>query len=180
VSEHSALAVARVVDGDVHERIDGARALAPFTAAACGGVLYFLGYVGYGVWPCLLVFLAPLWWALERVRARGVGLSLSLGMTFGFAAYAGGFLWLWHLVGPFLDGDRLLGATLWLAYGLWFAVGFAVYAALVRALRRRGAPLALAGIAPLLVVEWLQPQIFPLYAGNALVVAPVWVQTGLP
>jgi apolipoprotein N-acyltransferase len=44
-------------------------------------------------------------------------------------------------------------------------------------MRRRGWSLAVAGIAPLLVVEWLQPQIFPLYAGNALVDAPVWIQT---
>jgi apolipoprotein N-acyltransferase len=175
VSEHPGVAAARAAGGDARARVAGARALAPFAAAAGGGVLYFLGYLGYGIWPCLLVFLVPLWWALERVR--GIAASLALGLAFGFAAYAGGFLWLWRLVGPFLDGDRLMGAALWLAYGLWFAVGFAVYAALFRALRRRGAPLALAGIAPLLVVEWLQPQIFPLYAGNALVIAPVWAQT---
>src|SRR6185295_11294778 len=46
------------------------------TAAAAGGILYFLGYLGYGVWPCLLVFLVPLWWALEDAptgRAGGRG-----------------------------------------------------------------------------------------------------------
>jgi apolipoprotein N-acyltransferase len=178
VSEPSGVAAAlAATSGDVSERVDRACTLAPFAAAAGGGALYFLGYVGYGVWPCLLVFLAPLWWALEGVETRGLFRSLALGMIFGCAAYAGGFLWLWRLVGPFLDGDRLMGAALWIAYGLWFAAGFAVYAALFRALRRRGAPIALAGVAPLLVVEWLQPQIFPLYAGNALVIAPVWAQT---
>jgi apolipoprotein N-acyltransferase len=151
---------------------------APFAAAASGGVLYFLGYVGYGLWPCLLVFLAPLWWALERLRAGGGRLRASLlaGLVFGLAAYAGGFQFLWHLVDPFLGGNRPLGAGLWLGYGVWFALGFAAYAGLFHALRRRGWPVAPAGVAPLVTLEWLQPQIFPLYAGGALASAPAWAQ----
>lgn len=69
----------------------------------------------------------------------------------------------------FLAGDEGLGAALWLVHGLWFAAGFAVMAALARAIRDRGWPFALAGVAPLLVVEWLHPQLFPVYAGAALV-----------
>jgi len=148
-------------------------------AAALGGALYFLGYVGFGVWPCMAVFLVPLWWALDRRRA-GTSRALLLGGTFGLVAYAGGFGWLWHLVGPFLGGDLLVGAVLWGGYGVAFALGFAVYAALYAALRRRGSTVTLAGIAPLLLVEWLQLQIFPLYAGNGLVsvpAAPLWLQT---
>ena len=163
--------------------IDGARSrprrerLAPFAAAACGGALYFLGYVGYGVWPCILVFLPPLWWALECVRARRLSASIFAGMIFGLVAYAGGFLWLWRLVDAFLDGNRFAGAVLWLCYGAWFALGFAVYAGAFGGIRRNGWSVAVAGIPPLLVLEWLQPQVFPLYAGNALVGAPVWIQT---
>jgi apolipoprotein N-acyltransferase len=142
--------------------------------AAAGGALYFLGYLGWGIWPCLLVFLVPLWAALERGGRRA---ALAAGLVFGLAAYAGGFLWLWCLVGPFLDGNRTLGGALWLAYGAWFALGFGVYAALCSALRGRGWPLGVAGIAPLVAVEWLQPQIFPLYAGNALVSAPILAQS---
>ncbi len=148
-------------------------------AAALGGVLYFLGYVGYGAWPCLAVFLVPLWWTLERTLARPPA-ALLAGAIFGLVAYVGGFGWLWQLVGPFLGGDRLVGAVLWSGYGVAFALGFAVYGALFAALRRRGCPIALAGIAPLLVVEHLQLQIFPLYAGNALVELPgppLWLQT---
>jgi apolipoprotein N-acyltransferase len=150
--------------------------LAPFAAAAGGGVLYFLGYVGFGVWPCLLVFLTPLWWALDRLRGRRTPASLLAGLTFGLAAYAGGFLPLWRLVDAFLDGSRLLGIALWLVYGVWFAAGFAVYAGLFQAIRRRGWSLAVAGVPPLVAVEWLQPQIFPVYAGSALVTLPAWMQ----
>lgn len=151
---------------------DGRR-WAPLAGATAGGVLYFLGYVGWGVWPCLLVFLVPLWWALERAPAA---VAFVLGLVFGLAAYAGGFLWLWHLVGPFLDGRRVLGALFWLAYGGWFALAYAVYAVLFHALRRRGVGVALAGTAPFVLVEWLQPQIFPLYAGNGLIAVPVLAQ----
>jgi apolipoprotein N-acyltransferase len=144
--------------------------------AAAGGTLYFLGYLGWGAWPCLLLFLAPLWWALTA-PAIGFATALGTGFVFGATAYAGGHLWLWALVGPFLDGDRLTGALLWLTYGAWFALVFALYGGLFHAIRRRGWSVAVTGIAPLVAVEWLQPQIFPLYAGNGLIAAPVWAQT---
>lgn len=150
---------------------------ASFAAAALGGALYFLGYLGWGVWPCLLVFLAPLWAALDDATAARARVSLLLGATFGLTAYAGGFLWLWHLVATFLDGNRAFGVLLWVLFGLWFAAGYALYALVFRRIRRRGWPLVLAGIPPLLVLEWLQPQLFPLYAGAGLVAAPMLVQT---
>jgi apolipoprotein N-acyltransferase len=146
-------------------------------AAIAGGTLYFLGYVGWGVWPCLLVFLVPLWWALAEEPAPTLRGSMLIGLAFGGAAYAGGHLWLWSLVDPFFDGRRVLGAVLWSVYGLWFALAFVVYAALFWGIRRRGWPIAIAGVPALVLIEWRQPQIFPLYAGNGLVAVPVLAQT---
>ena len=156
--------------------VAGARR-ASFAAAALGGALYSLGYLGWGVWPCLLVFLAPLWAALDDAAPARAGHSLLLGMTFGITAYAGGFLWLWYLVATFLEGNRAFGVLLWILFGLWFAGGFALYALVFRRIRRRGWPIVLAGVPPLLVLEWLQPQLFPLYAGAGLVAAPLLVQS---
>jgi len=147
-----------------------------FAAAALGGVLYFLGYLGWGAWPCLLLFLAPLWGALDAAAAVRPRVSMLLGLTFGLVAYAGGFTWLWYLVATFLDGNRAFGVVLWIVFGLWFAAGYALYALVFRAIRVRGWPLVVAGVPPLLVLEWLQPQLFPLYAGAGLVVAPILVQ----
>lgn len=146
-------------------------------AAAAGGALYFLGYLGWGCWPCLLAFLVPLWRALESDEAGSLGRAALLGTVFGLSAFVGGFGWLWPLVDSFLGGDRFLGIVLWLAYGLWFAAGFAVYAIAFRALRRVGRSVALAGVPSLVVLEWLQPQLFPLYAGGGLVGVPLLVQT---
>jgi apolipoprotein N-acyltransferase len=145
-----------------------ARALA---CAALGGVLYFLGYVGFGLWPLLLVFLVPLWLAVDAVRGSAQRAALA-GLVFGAVAYAGGFGWLWRLVEVFLGGDLVLGAALWLAHGLVFAAGFAVYALLHHALRVRGFSVGVAGVPTLVVVEWLQPAIFPVTAGSGLVHGP--------
>ncbi|HXJ34318.1 MAG TPA: apolipoprotein N-acyltransferase [Candidatus Eisenbacteria bacterium] len=149
----------------------------PIVAAVAGGVLYFLGYIGWGVWPCIFVFLVPLWCGLDAVAHEGLGRTLVLGLVFGLAAYAGGFSWLWYLVDAFLEGSRTAGAALWLAYGLWFAAGFAVYAAAFRAIRRRGWSVATAGVPSLVVLEWLQPALFPVNAGTALMPVPLFVQT---
>ncbi len=145
-------------------------------AAAAGGVFYALGHLGWGAWPCLFLFVVPLWWSLSTGPSPA-GTAAGLGFVFGFTAFAGGHLWLLALIGPYLDGRFATGIALWVVYGTWFALAFAVYGALVHAARVRGWPFALAAIAPLVVVEWLQPQIFPLYAGNGLVAVPVLAQT---
>ena len=146
-------------------------------SAAAGGALYALGYVGFGLWPLLLVFLVPLWRALEASRATGSRIdALLAGAAFGLTAFVLGFEWLWQLFPIFLGRNATFAAVLWLGYGAWFAVGWVGYAALFAALRDRGAPLALAGIAPLIVVEWLQPQIFTVNAGAGLIGAPLLAQ----
>jgi apolipoprotein N-acyltransferase len=61
-------------------------------SAVAGGVLYFLGYLGYGAWPFLLVFLVPLWRALDRTPTLPG--AAAIGFCFAAAAYAGGFSWM--------------------------------------------------------------------------------------
>jgi apolipoprotein N-acyltransferase len=147
----------------------GAGLLPALASAALGGIFYFLGYVGFGIWPLIFVFLVPLWSALERVRERRWTASALIGLVFGCAAYAGGFGWLWRIVDVFLAGNVALGAALWTAYGAWFALAFVVYALLFRAIRNRGRGIWLAGVPPLVAVEALQPHLFPVNAGAALI-----------
>lgn len=154
-----------------------ARRARVLASAALGGVLYFLGYVGFGVWPLLFVFLVPLWRAVEASRVPASSIApLLAGAAFGLTAFAGGFEWLWQLFPIFLGRNAPFAAALWLAYGAWFALGWVAYAALFATLRARGASLALAGIAPLLIVEWLQPQIFTVNAGAGLIGVPLLAQ----
>lgn len=148
----------------------------PFLLAAAGGVLTFLGFLGFGIWPLALICLTPLWQALEETAGEGLGKSAGLGFVFGAVAYAGGFRWMWRVVDVFLGGDVLLGALLWVGDSSWFALRFALYAVLYAAVRRRGGPVVVAGVAPLLVVEWLSPALFPVYLGHALAGSLVAVQ----
>jgi apolipoprotein N-acyltransferase len=146
-----------------------------FVLAAAGGVLHFLGFVGFGVWPLALICLAPLWQALEETRER-ISISALLGFTFGWVAYAGGYRWLWRIVDVFLGGNVLLGGILWLTDSCWFALRYALYAVLYCLVRRRGWSIALAGVPTLLVTEWLYPVLFPVYFGHALVEQTTLIQ----
>lgn len=137
--------------------------------AGSGGALYALGQVGFGIWPLIFIYLIPFWLALERIGAGHSGKAALVGLVFGLSAFAVGFPWLLELIGGFLGGNLLTGLLLWSACGIWFAIGFAAYAVAFRRLRLQSWPLALAGSAPLLLVEWLQPQLFPSFAGAALI-----------
>jgi apolipoprotein N-acyltransferase len=143
--------------------------------AAGGGALHFLGFVGFGIWPLALICLVPLWQALEETRGR-IFASALLGFTFGWVAYAGGYYWLWRIVDVFLHGNALLGSVLWVADSCWFALRYALYAALYALVRRRGWPVALAGLPTLLVTEWLYPVLFPVHFGHALVEQATFIQ----
>lgn len=147
-----------------------------FAFAAAGGALFFLGYAGFGIWPLALVAWAALWQGLEAARARGLRRAALLGFVFGQVAHAGGYPWLLRLVDVFLGGDRALGAALWLAHSVWFAASYAVYAVLYASARARGWPVAAAGVLPLVAVEWLFPQLFPVHLGDAFVDRTRFVQ----
>ena len=136
-------------------------------AAALGGALYCAGHVAWGLWPLAFVCWVPLWHALDRTPslARAAG----LGLVFGAVAHAAGFAFLLHLIEPFLGGKRALGLALFTGHGLWFAAGFAAMSVGFVALRARGRSVALSAIAPIVAVEWAQPQLFPAPFGASLV-----------
>ncbi len=139
----------------------------PLVLAGIGGALHCLGFVGFGLWPFALICLALLWQAVEEGGGRPLDAAL-LGFAFGWIAYAGGYHWLWRIVDVFLGGNVVLGALLWLADSTWFASRYAIYGVLYQTVRRRGWPIALAAIPPLLVTEWLYPVLFPVHFGHAL------------
>jgi len=139
-------------------------------------MLAFLGFVGFGAWPLALICLAPFWEALEEKREARLPIAALVGFTFGWVAYAGGYLWLWRIVDVALHGSVIVGALVWLAYSFWFALRFALYGALYSLVRRRGWPVAIAAIAPLLVIEWLYPSLFPVYLGHSLLKQTALIQ----
>ena len=156
----------------IHSRtfafICGEEFLIAVVLAGAGGACAFLGFCGFGIWPLALISLPLLWRALEEVRSDRLKWAALLGFVFGQVAYSGGFHWMWRIVDVFLDGNVVLGGLLWIADSSWFALRFALYASAYTLLRRRGWPVVVAALPPLLVVEWLHPLLFPVYLGHSL------------
>ncbi len=62
------------------------------------GVLYFLSWIGFGVWPLAFVCFLPLIWAL---RQASLPRALALGAWMGFVTHLGGYTWIVHLLQVF-------------------------------------------------------------------------------
>jgi apolipoprotein N-acyltransferase len=154
------------------------RRLRPLLRAAAlptlSGVLYFLSWIGFGIWPLALVCLLPLVAALREATPRR---ALWLGAWMGFITQLGGFTWLVHMFRVFAFAPlpvALLGyAGLCAAQGLLFGV----FAWLLRLLWLRTRwPLLLLLPASLCAVELLYPLVFQSYTGVALLPALPLVQ----
>src|SRR4051812_49527530 len=72
------------------------------------GVLYFLSWIGFGIWPLAFVCFVPLLWALRDATPRR---ALWLGAWMGFVTHLGGYTWIMHVLQVFAD------APLPLAFG---------------------------------------------------------------
>jgi len=136
-----------------------------------GGSLYALSNVGFGFWPLAFICFIPLWLAIDHAKH-----SARYGFIFGLAVFAVGYPWLFSLTGDFIGGGLLLSGMLWSAVAIFFAAGFAIYGLLYRRFRQMAWPQALAGTLPLILLEWLQTNLFPSYTGAALISAPILVQ----
>ena len=71
------------------------------------GVLYFLSWIGFGVWPLGFVCFLPHLWALRGATLKQAFLR---GWWFGFVLHLGGYTWIMHLLQVFAD------APAWVAF----------------------------------------------------------------
>jgi apolipoprotein N-acyltransferase len=137
--------------------------LLPWLAAATGGVLAFLGYVGFDQFYLEWICLVPVLWAMS---GQTPGRAFLLGWVAGIVGHAGGFYWIVTMLRQFAD------APLWLAIGglllLAAANGlvFAVWAWATRFICR-GTGWSVAWVSPVAwtAAEKFLPQVFPNYLG---------------
>ncbi len=135
--------------------------------SALGGVGYFLGFAGFGVWPLALVALVPLMLALERVYQGDWTRSAVVGFVFGFVTYAGGYHWLVIFLRTFSGYGWILSALFGAVFFIAMALQFVVFALLYHRARQRGWSGAAVTVPALLCIEWLFPLLFPTYLANA-------------
>lgn len=136
--------------------------------AIFAGILHFLGWAGFGIWPLGLVCMVPFWIALELGLERPWRHALGLGWVYGAVSYLGGYHWLVEFLDVFSGYGLFGGAAFFLAFCVYLGFDYALYAVLYRALRRRGFTTAAVAIPVLLLMEWLYPALFPTYLANGL------------
>ena len=137
--------------------------LLPWIAAASGGVLAFLGYVGFDQFYLEWICLVPVLWAIS---GQTPGRAFLIGWVAGIVGHGGGFSWIVTMLRQFAD------APLWLAVlGLLLLAAanglvFAVWAGATR-LISRDAGWSVVWVSPVVWtgVEKFWPQVFPNYLG---------------
>ncbi len=152
---------------DARKRRLDLRALAREAALpVLSGVLYFVSWIGFGVWPLSFICLVPLLLSLRGTSWKG---ALWRGALMGLVTHMGGYPWLIHMlrVFAFLPVPvAFLGYVLVCAYQGFL---FGVFALVVRVVwRRTGWPLTLLVPLALLATEFVYPLLFQSYTGAAL------------
>ena len=134
--------------------------------AAAAGVMQFLGFAGFDVWPFAFVCFVPALWLLQRSPAMSARRTAFLGLVHGYSAYAGGYYWMVQTLDAF-SGYGTAAATAFASiFWLYQALQHVAFYLLVRRGLRRGWPLASLAIAGLLTVEHAFPTLFPSYLAS--------------
>jgi len=96
----------RRLQSSAHSR-SARRRLSPLLLPALSGVLYFLSWIGFGIWPLAFVCFLPLLWSLRDATLKQAFLR---GWWMGFVTHLGGYTWIMHLLSVFA------GAPPWVAF----------------------------------------------------------------
>lgn len=146
------------------------RTLTPWIAAVTGGILFFLGYVGFDQFYLEWFSLVPLLWA---VRDQRPGRAFLLGWVTGVVGHAGGFYWVIGMFRAFAGlptplaslGLLLLAAANGILIGVW---------AWATRLITRDTRWSVVLVAPVVWtgLEKFWPEIFPNYLGASQYLLP--------
>src|SRR5436309_14665815 len=74
------------------------RLLRSLILPALSGVLYFVSWIGFGIWPLAFVCFVPQVFALRDATGKQ---ALRRGFVFGFVTHLGGYVWIVHLLRTF-------------------------------------------------------------------------------
>jgi apolipoprotein N-acyltransferase len=142
------------------------RRLSPLLLPTVSGVLYFLSWIGFGIWPLAFFCFLPLLWALREATLKQAFLR---GWWMGFVTHLGGYTWIMHLLAVFAGAPPWLSFIGYLllctAQGLLF--GFMSLGLAWLRQRTRWSYVALLPIS-LAACEFSIPLLFQSYTGVAL------------
>jgi apolipoprotein N-acyltransferase len=135
----------------------------PWAAAVLGGVLAFLGYVGFDQFYLEWICLVPVLWAISGQTPRR---AFFLGWVAGIVGHGGGFYWIVTMLRQFADAPWPLAAGGLLLLAAANGLVFAVWAWAVRRITA-GTGWSVAWVSPVAwtAMEKFWPQLFPSYLG---------------
>jgi len=143
--------------------------------ATVSGVLYFVAFAGFDLWPLTFVALLPILWVAERARLS-TRQSLGVGLWFGFVTNWGGYYWLVEMLERFSGfpwaACVLFASLVCVVQGGQLAVFFAV----IHAARRHGFPIAWVAAPVYAATEFAYPLLFPSYFANCFHDLPWMIQ----
>jgi apolipoprotein N-acyltransferase len=130
------------------------------------GVLYFLSWIGFGIWPLAFLCFVPLIWSLRDATGKG---ALARGAWMGFVAHLGGYTWVIHLLRVFAFLPLPLAVLGFVLLCAGQGVLFGVFALLLRwSWRHSRWPLVALTPIALCATEFAYPLLFQSYTGVAL------------
>lgn len=144
--------------------------LLPWIAAVIGGILFFLGYVGFDQFYLEWIFLVPVLWA---VREQRPGRAFLIGWVAGIVGHAGGFYWIIGMFQQFAGLPWPLAALGLLFLAAANGIVLATWAWATR-LITRDTGWSVVWVAPVVwtAVEKFWPEIFPNYLGASQYLLP--------
>jgi apolipoprotein N-acyltransferase len=144
--------------------------LTPWIAAVTGGILLFLGYVGFDQFYLEWICLVPVLWA---VREQRPGRAFLIGWLAGMVGHAGGFYWVIGMFQQFAGAPWPLGllGLIFLAAANGIVVGTWAWAT---RLITRDTGWSVVWVAPVVwtAVEKFWPELFPNYLGASQYLLP--------
>ncbi len=142
---------------------DSMHPLVPWLAAAGGGVLAFLGYVGFDQFYLEWICLVPVLWAISR---QTPGKAFLTGWLAGIVGHAGGFYWIVTLLRQFAAAPLPIAVLGLLLLAAANGLVFAFWAWATRLINRDlGWSVALVSPVAWTAAEKFWPQVFPNYLG---------------
>ncbi len=154
----------RMVTDTALYRLRASHALRDLLLASLSGVMVFLSYPTYDLWPLQWVSLLPLLWV---IRDKTPWRAFAWGFWSGLITNWGGFYWVTGMLMDFGHFSLTLAIPLCMLLCAYQGLVFAIWAGLTRWTIRRSA-LGLLWVSPVVwvVVEYTIPFIFPWYMAN--------------
>ncbi|MBS2021196.1 MAG: apolipoprotein N-acyltransferase [Deltaproteobacteria bacterium] len=137
-----------------------------YALSTLAGVMYFLSWIGFGLWPLAFFCFVPFLWSIQGDTPRQ---ALKKGLWFGLVTHMGGYTWLVHLFTVFAFFPLPLALVGYVGVCAFQGAILGVFAYVLQHARQRSNwPLVVLLPIALCATEWLYPLLFQSYTGVAL------------